>query len=333
MKHAVSRSQNGSALGALLALCIALAEAYLRKRGRKRTARIVWGGLALALASAACAQVEVRDDRGTPQLFAAPPQRVVSLLPSLTESVCTLGACARLVGVDRFSNWPPQVTRLPKLGGLDDAQIERIVALKPDVVLASRSARVVARLEALGQRVIVIQAETHADVKRMLQTLGELLGAPVQAQEAWSRIEADLRRAAEQVPSAVRGQRVYFEVAAAPYAASAGSFIGQTLSQLGMANVVPAELGGYPRLNPEFVVRSQPDIVIAARRDMQGMRLRPGWQKLHALQSERVCAFDVAPYDMLVRPGPRLGEGALVLAECLARLGAAAPPSREGAPK
>ncbi len=289
--------------------------------------RLVLAGLALTLVGAACAQTELRDDRGVAQRFATPPRRIVSLLPSLTEGVCAVGACARLVGVDRFSNWPPEVARLPKLGGLDDAQIERIVALKPDVVLSSRSARVVARLEELGMRVIVIQAETHADVKRMLDTLGQLLDAPAQAQQVWSRIQGELIQAARRVPPAVRGQRVYFEVGVAPYAASSGSFIGQTLSQLGMGNVIPAELGWYPRLNPEFVVRSQPDIVIAARRDLHGMPLRPGWRKLRALAGARTCGFDVAPYDMLVRPGPRMGEGALVLADCLAGL------AREGAAK
>ncbi len=284
------------------------------------------GLLALGLAGAACAQLEIRDDRGT-------PQRIVSLVPSLTESVCALGSCARLVGVDRFSNWPPEVARLPRLGGLDDVQVERIVALKPDVVLASKSARVITRLEALGLRVIVIQAETHADVKRMLDTLAQLLGTPARAQQVWGRIQRDLLLAAQRVPGSVRGQRVYFEVAAAPYAASAGSFIGETLAQLGMTNVVPAELGWYPRLNPEFVVRSQPDIVMASRRELQGMRLRPGWQTLQALQRARTCGFDVAPYDTLVRPGPRLGEGALVLAECLAGLGEPAGRDNGGAPK
>jgi iron complex transport system substrate-binding protein len=305
----------------------------VRALGVSLQRRVVFAWLAFGVASVACAQVEVRDDRAVLLRFAAPPQRIVSLLPSLTEGVCALGACARLVGVDRFSNWPAQVARLPKLGGLDDAQIERIVALKPDVVLAAKSARVVARLEGLSLRVLVIQAETHADVKRMLETLGHLLDAPVQAQQAWSRIEADLQRAATQVPSSVRGQRVYFEVAAAPYAASAGSFIGQTLGRLGMGNVVPAELGWYPRLNPEFVVRSQPDIVIAARRELQGMRLRPGWQSLRALRDARICGIDVAPYDMLVRPGPRMGEGALVLAECLAGLARPMVAGNEGAPK
>ena len=107
----------------------------------------------------------LRDDRGVELNFAASPQRIISLLPSVTESVCALGACKRLIGTDRFSNSPPEVIALPKLGGLEDAQIERIVSLKPDVVLAAKSARVTERLESLGLKVVVLESQTHADVK------------------------------------------------------------------------------------------------------------------------------------------------------------------------
>jgi len=75
------------------------------------------------------------DDRGVAVSLSAPAHRIVSLLPSLTETVCAMGACARLVGTDRYSNYPAPVQALPKTGGLDDANIEMIVALKPDVVL------------------------------------------------------------------------------------------------------------------------------------------------------------------------------------------------------
>src|SRR4051812_47432960 len=92
--------------------------------------------LSMCISGAAMAQVELRDDRGATHRFSTPPQRIVSLLPSLTESICALGACSRLVGTDRYSNSPASVMSLPKLGGLDDAQVERIVALRPDVVLA-----------------------------------------------------------------------------------------------------------------------------------------------------------------------------------------------------
>jgi iron complex transport system substrate-binding protein len=280
----------------------------------------------LCCATAGAAEIVLRDDRGAEHRFAHTPQRIVSLLPSITETVCVLGGCARLVGVDRYSNWPPQVQALPKLGGLDDAQIERIVALRPDVVLAARSARVTDRLEALGLHVVLIESQNHADVRRSLMLVAQLLGTPDEGARVWSQIERDIAAAALRVPPAVRGKRVYFEVASDPYAAGAGSFIGETLARLGMANAVPAELGPFPKLNPEFVVRSQPDIVMAAQRELQQMAARPGWHGLRALQRGQKCGFEPARYEMLVRPGPRLGEAAQALADCLVGLGSAGTP-------
>ena len=274
--------------------------------------------LAAALPGAV-AQTLLRDDRGRTQRFDAPPQRIVSLLPSLTESVCALGACARLVGTDRYSNWPAAVQALPKLGGMEDAQVERIVALRPDVVLAAPSSRVVDRLEGLGLRVVVLDSKTHADVQRTVALLARLLGAPAEGERLWQGIERDLRSAAARVPPSLRGQRVYFEVSAAPHAAGAASFIGETLARLGMGNVVPAALGPFPKLNPEYVVRAAPDIVMATRREVDAMPSRPGWQTLRALQG-RSCGFEPERYEVLIRPGPRLGEAALAMADCLAGL-------------
>jgi iron complex transport system substrate-binding protein len=272
---------------------------------------------ALCAPLAAAAQVSLHDDRGALLTLAAPPQRIVSLLPSLTESVCALGACARLVGTDRFSNSPASVRALPKLGGIDDAQVERIVALRPDVVLVAASARVTGRLEALGLKVLVIEARDHADVKRSLSLLATLLGTPDGPAWVWAGIERDLRTAAGRVPAALRGQRVYFEVDATPYAAGAASFIGETLAGLGLGNAVPAELGPFPKLNPEYVVRLQPDIVMAIDKNLADMPKRPGWATLRALKQGRACGFSSERYELLVRPGPRMGEAALVLADCL----------------
>ena len=263
------------------------------------------------------AQITLVDARGATLVMAAPPRRIVSLLPSLTESVCALGACARLVGTDRFSNAPASVRALPKLGGLDDAQIERIVALRPDVVLLSASARVTDRLEALGLKVLVFETRNHADVRRSLNSLAQMLGTPAQAEHVWADIERDTHAAAERVPAVLRGKRVYFEVDATPYAAGAGSFIGETLARLGLANAVPAELGPFPKLNPEYVVRIQPDIVMANERNLAEMPKRPGWGTLRALKDGRSCGFASEHYELLTRPGPRMGEAAMVLAECL----------------
>ncbi len=286
-----------------------------------QAARAAETASATNVASPVTPPIVIHDDRGSPQIFATSPQRIISLLPSLTESLCALGGCSRLVGTDRYSNSPPAVTRLPKLGGIEDANLERIVALKPDVVLAAPSARVVERLEALGLKVVLLESKTHADVQRSLTVLAALLGAPGAAEPLWRAVGQQVEQAAARVPVALRGLKVYFEVDETPYAAGEGSFIGETLTRLGMANAVPATLGPFPQLNPEFVVRTQPDIVMAVERSIANMPRRPGWAQLQALRDHRVCGFGHERYEVLVRPGPRLGEAAHLLADCLGALG------------
>jgi iron complex transport system substrate-binding protein len=270
---------------------------------------------ALAISGRAHA-LDITDDRGAKVRFDAPPQRIVSLLPSLTETVCALGRCAQLVGVDRYSNWPASVRRLPQLGGLDDANVEGIVALRPDVVLLARSARIIARLESLGIRVLALEPDSHASARRVLLAVGELL-AVEGAGRVWADIEAAADAAARSVPPRVRGTRVYFEVNSAPYAAGESSFIGQTLARLGVANVVPAALGAFPQLNPEFVVRANPDVIMVGDRGSAALAQRPGWSGIRAVREKRVCFFTAEQSDVLVRPGPRMAEAAQLMADCL----------------
>lgn len=286
---------------------------------------VMWclaGTLAVAhAADPAALPIVIQDDRGSTLRFAAAPRRIVSLLPSLTESLCALGGCDRLVGTDRYSNSPASVIQLPKLGGIEDANLERIVSLKPDVVLAAPSTRVVDRLEALGLKVVLLDSKTHADVHRSLTVLAAMLGTPAAAAPLWSAIGQQVDHAASRLPVTLRGRSVYFEVDTTPYAAGESSFIGETIKWLGLANAVPAALGPFPQVNPEFVVRTQPHIIMALQRDLDEMPSRPGWAKLNALRDRRICGFSHERYEVLVRPGPRLGEAAQMLADCLLALG------------
>ena len=287
--------------------------------------------LAAAAAPLALAAILVVDDRGQTVTLPHPAQRIVSLLPSLTETVCALQACDRLVGTDRYSNWPAQVLALPKLGGLEDAQIERIVSLKPDLVLAALSSRVIDRLASLGITVLALEPKTLADTQRVLQVVALALGQPGQGDKVWAGIVRQMAVAAARVPPALRGQRVYFEVSATPYAAGQASFIGETLARLGLGNVVPAQMGPFPKLNPEFVVRAQPDLVMATARALAEMPRRPGWSAITALRQQRSCGFAEARFDVLVRPGPRLAEAAELIADCLEKLGRQATAGAAGA--
>ena len=271
-------------------------------------------------AFAAPPDVVLHDDRGRPIAMAHPPQRIVSLLPSLTEMVCALGGCDRLVGVDRYSNWPQAtLSKLPVVGGGLDPNVEAIVALQPDVVLLSNSARVVERLEALGLKTITLEPRTLADVHRVLQGVGAVLGvSPEQgAEREWRRLQAGVDAAAQSLPAATQGARVYFEVSRGPYLAGPSSFIGELLTRMRVANVVPPEMGPFPRVSPEFIVRARPDVILMGNHSMQVAHSYPGWSTLDAVKRQRVCAFTAEQSNIIVRPGPRMDEAARIIAQCL----------------
>ena len=270
-----------------------------------------------ASASLAAAQVSITDDRGVTVRLAAPPQRIVSLVPSLTETVCELGACERIVGTDRYANWPVSVRALPKLGGLEDTQVERLVSLKPDLVLLARSSRALDRLQALGLPVLALEPQDWAGTLRVVGQLADLLGTPAAGRQLALRINERITAAALRVPPAWRGRTVYVEVASTPYAAGDASFVGEVLRRLGLANSVPAALGPFPQLNPEFVLRAQPALIVATQAAVREMAGRPGWPQLKALQLRHTCGLSPEPWDALVRPGPRLAEAAEALAACL----------------
>ncbi len=249
-----------------------------------------------------------------------PVQRVVSLLPSLTETVCVLGACDRLVGVDRYSNWPAQVRKLPRMGGGLDPDLEAVVSARPDLVLMASSSRAATRLQSLGLRVLQLEPANWADARRDLLAVASVLGVDRhQAEAVWQGLLGEVQAARQQLDARARGYRVYVEVSPAPYGASETSFIGETLAALGVANILPASMGPFPKVNPEWVVRAQPDVIILGDSARSAAMARPGWHKMAAVRAGRICAFQAEQADALVRAGPRLGEGANLLVDCLNR--------------
>ena len=286
-----------------------------------RVGGLVWC-LSLSHLAWASTPSVVRDDRGEVISLLRAPQRIVTLMPALAESVCALGACTRLVGTDRFANWPASVLALPKLGGMDDVSLEALVRLKPDLVLLGRSARLLPRLVALGIPVMALEPQTQAQVQHSLQRLAVVLGLPEpdqQAAKVWQQVQAQLTQARAAMPPQAKGASVYFEAGSGGYAAAESSFIGELITALGLRNVVPAHLGPFPQLSPEWVLRNQPDLIMMGQPSLDPLQRRPGWSQLAAVQQGRVCQFTAEQGDVLVRPGPRLGEAALLMAQCAQR--------------
>ena len=266
--------------------------------------------------SSFAASVSVTDDRGVAVVFDKPPQRIVSLLPSLTESVCALGKCGALVGVDRFSNWPLSIQELPKLGGMGDINIERIVQLKPDVVLLEKASPAIARLNSLGVRAFALDVKSMGDEERALKKLDTLLGTS-ESTRVWNQIQKEIMRANKQLSSKGVNISVYFEVNPAPFAAGRSSFIGEILTQLNLINIIPESLGPFPKINPEFVVQAKPDVILLTESTTKDIQKRPGWNSIPAAKRNRICSFTADQNDVLVRPGPRMGEAALIISQCI----------------
>ena len=181
----------------------------------------LWAGMLPSISMAqnaattqATSSFTLKDDRGRVVVIDKAPQRVITLLPSLGEIVCELQACDRLVGVDRYSNWPDRVKSLPQLGGIDDTQLEALIKLKPDLVLLARSARVTQRLESMGIKVVALEPQNQEDMRRVIQLIAGALHLPQpqdRAQALWQSIQQKLEAAALRVPAKAKGMRIYFE--------------------------------------------------------------------------------------------------------------------------
>lgn len=266
----------------------------------------------------------LKDDAGNTVWLARPARRIVSLSPALTESVCVLGGCERLVGVDRFASWPARIRHLPRLDAQGRGSVETVLALRPDLVLmadgaAGRSWR--APLQKLGIPVLVLAPERLADVHGVLRRLAQVLGvAEVRADEVWAGIGRDLQKLAESLPREARGWRTWLEIDPAPWLAGPESFMGEILSRLGLRNVLDAAPKPFVQVNREWVFQAAPDLLMIGdhgRGGLAALHARPGWSRLSALRQGRVCLFRGDALDTLARPGPRVAEGARQMLACV----------------
>jgi len=194
------------------------------------------------------------------------------------------------------------------------------IGVDPSVVVEATARALATRLVTSGELRVALEPRSQPDVQRVVGKVATVLGKRAEGDRLWRRIEGELKAAAAFVPPAARGQTVYYEVDAAPFAAGESSFIGATLKSFGLINVVPAPMGPFPKLNPEYVVRANPALIMVASRSAAGLPQRPGWSGIAAVKQQRVCAFAPDETDVLSRPGPRMGEAARVMLKCLQRL-------------
>ncbi len=254
--------------------------------------------------------------------ISAGPLRVVSLAPSLTEIVFALGRGDWLVGVTDFCDYPPEARSKPKIGGSMTPDLERVVGLRPDLVLATAEGNprdTVAQLTRLRIPVFAVKPDGYAGVLASL----EAVGRAVQAEAAATTLVRDIQRRMAAVANAVADRphpRVLYLVWTDPLiAAGPLTYIHDLIEMAGGANVVRERSVPYPRLGWEEIVRAAPEVILVASH-REGSDHRPvgqawkEWQSVPAVRTGRVLAV---PGDTIHRPGPRVVEGVERLARAI----------------
>lgn len=252
-----------------------------------------------------------------PRVEVTAAERIVSLAPSLTETLFAVGAGERVVGVTALCDFPAAARALPKVGGLTSANLhlESVVAARPDLVLSVglNQEEAVAALRRVGLRVEVVatDGEGLAEVVAAVRRVGELAGRRAAAERLARRLEARMAavdRALAGLPAAAR-PRVYFEVWDRPLmTAGPGSFVGEIVGRAGGANVFADVSGRWVQVSPEAVLARDPEVILTARREggpggAADFASRPGWAGVTAVERGRVHLLDG---DLVSRPGPRV---------------------------
>lgn len=256
----------------------------------------------------------VKDQLGRSVVIASEPKKIVVLLPSHTEMIYALGAGPRVIGRDDYSDYPNDVQKLPKLGGLYNPNLEAIIALKPDLVLNSEYGDLTPKLEKAGLTVWAGSPQSFEDIFATITTLGQIVNREDAALALNRKIRLELREI-EIVTKAIKKTSVYYEIDPTPYSVGPNSFIGSLLSKGGALNIIPANLGDFPQVSPELIVKQNPSVIIGVSCAIASKR--PGWAALAAIKTNRCYTLTPEQDNLINRPGPRIAQGLKIIAKMI----------------
>lgn len=263
--------------------------------------------------------------------LAAPPQRIVSTAPSLTETLFALGLGPRVVGVTEFCRYPPEALKKPRIGTFLEPNFERILAQRPDLVLVVRNpVQLAGRLTQLGLRAVEIPQDTVAEILASFLQIGRLAGAESRGAALAASIQRELD-AVRQRASTLPRRKVLFLVGRSPgtlqgmVGVGPGTFIDELVGLAGGVNVLAGSPMAYPRVSVEQILAADPDVIL----DMgdfahhegkpleSGEKFRAVWAPYRLLRAVRENRVRQVAGEALIRPGPRVAEGARLCLELI----------------
>jgi iron complex transport system substrate-binding protein len=248
------------------------------------------------------------------------PKRVVSLAPSVTETVFALGFGARLVGVTNYCDYPPEARNLPKIGDFISPNVEAIMAKKPDLVIGVSGAtdpQKANEMKRLGLKVVLLSLSSLREILNSMKSIAGLLGS----EDAGTKLVSKITAQVEEVEKRVRpapARRVLLLVGVRPLIAVGGkNFIDELVTLAGGINIAGG--AGQPWLNlpDEYVVAKAPQVIIEAGMGSEQDESVKRWADLKSIPAVREKRIYTYPSDKILRPGPRFGEALAELARLI----------------
>ena len=262
--------------------------------------------------------ITVEDAVGNTVTIDAEPERIISLAPSHTETLFALGLGDRVVGVTEYCNYPPEATEKPMVGGFSNIDLEQVVGLEPDLVLATSMhvAETVPALQEHGVTVFVADPQTVLEVLETTRAIGQITGQDEAAKVLIARMQERIDAVQETIGDAPR-PKVFWELGPELYTAGPGSFLNDLILVAGGENVAADADSPWPQLSIEAIVLKDPDVVVLADHNYgetaEMVKERPGWKDIAAVREGRI--IEITNDDIVSRPGPRIVEGLEFLAQ------------------
>jgi iron complex transport system substrate-binding protein len=279
---------------------------------------VSFAAMLVVVVSAPASALTVVDMGGQTITLPSPPQRIISLVPSATELIFALGGDARLVGVTDYCDFPPAARQKPSVGGMIGPSLEAMVAMRPDLVIATDSGNqreTFVQLQRLGIPVYQVQATRVVEALDVIRQLGVLTGR----EPAVAELSARLQQRIDAVTRAVRGRprpRVLYVLWPEPLIVPGRDALVTELIQLaGGDSVTGSEPSDYPRFSLEAAVARAPDVIVLARHGTgTGPLPRQQWDRLANLPAVRSGRVQPVDGNLMHRYGPRMVDGLEALA-------------------
>lgn len=256
-------------------------------------------------------KIKIKDDLNNVVTFNKKPERIVSLAPSNTEILFSLGLDKEIIGVTEFCNYPEEAKKKEKIGGFSNPNLEKIYSLKPDFVFGVRGnpIEIFNNLKKLKINALGFDPKNLNELFDLIIKIGRVVDKRDEAKNLVKNLSERRNKIIEEAKK-FKKRKVYIEIWNNPYiSVGKNTYLNEIINEVGGINIAEGALGDWPILSQEYIINENPEVIIIAYmgQSIDEVLKRPGWEKIDAVKNKRVFIFENE--DIIFRLGPRIVDG------------------------